>query len=442
MYPRSRYYQGRKQAGPLNYLMPFLIIICVGIIGILLFNLWRAFFPSEKVRAAYLHIIEGSGQMKAWGTDSFFNLSGDAVIMQGDQIRSSADAKIIVEFFNGSLMRMDGNTDVSFDAIDDGNTPKIELRLYDGNVWFNLLDKGSGGTDLRVKADNLLAISGAASVFELENGEDQLVRVFGVFENEGLSVDIFSEDGDAVVETENIGVGQQIIFTAEVLKRYFAHQSPTVLAAVDDDFKQTPWYLWNVKEDDQPTRFEKTVGPAGTSFVRVEPQIIVGEEVEAGATDANGNVVAPDSANDSAGEVSKDEKTPGTDKKETVASTNAGIGKPTITSVAGGTKLDAQGKYQVTSRVTTLTGAVSGVEKMVVNGYTLQKFKPGDTSWTYFANADFDLMKAGDNVYEIYGLDASGNKTESLVIKVFYTPQGVNPEAASVPMVTPATEAL
>lgn len=394
----------------MNYVMPFLIIICVGIIGILLFNLWQAFFPPDKVKAAYLHVLNGSAQMKAWGTDSFFNLSTDAVIMQGDQVRSSADGRFIVEFFDGSLMRMDGNTDVSFDAVDDDDTPKIELRLYGGNIWFNLSDKNSGDTDVNVTLDNIVADSNLASIFELENNDSQAVRVFSVFENEGLNVDVLAEDGNKVVESEKIGVGQQIIFTDEVLKRYFAYQSPTVLAAVDDEFKLADWYLWNLKEDDQPTRFEKIIGPAGTSFVKVEPQVII-EKKDTEVVDK----VEPVK----------------TDVKADVSKTDSSLVKPTITSVAGGAKLDAQGKYQVTSRVATLTGTISGVDKVVVNGYTLQKFKPGDTTWTYFANADFDLMKAGDNTYEIYGLDSKGNKTESLVIKVFYTPQALPGESAA-----------
>lgn len=390
----------------MNYVMPFLIIICIGIIGILLFNLWQAFFPSDKVKAAYLHVLNGSAQMKAWGTDSFFNLSTDAVIMQGDQVRSSADGKFIVEFFDGSLMRMDGNTDVGFDAIDDDSTPKIELHLYDGNVWFNLLDKNSGDTKVEVSMDNIVANSGMASIFELENNDTEAARVFAVFENEGLNVDVLAEDGNKVVESEKIGVGQQIIFTDEVLKRYFAYQSPTVLAAVDDEFKLADWYLWNLKEDDQPTRFEKIIGPAGTTFVRVEPQVV--NEV-----------------------VNEEESADGVEPEKTAkeVETSVVVGKPAITSVAGGAKMDDQGKYQVISRVATLTGTISGVDKVVVNGYTLQKFKPGDTTWTYFANADFDLMKAGDNIYEIYGLDSKGNKTESLVIKVFYTPQALPGES-------------
>ncbi len=413
-----------RQVGPVNYVMPFLIIIAIGIIGILAFNLWKTFFPSEKVKAAYMHIISGSAQMKAWGTDAFFNLSSDAVIMQGDQIRSSADAKLIVEFFDGSLMRVSGNSDVSFDSIDDDSkTPQIDLNLYDGALWFNMLNKTTGQTDVLVTLDNIVAKSNAASIFEVDNNESQAVRVFGVFDNEGLAVDILAEDGSKVVESEVVGVGQQIDFTDEVLKRYWAYQSPTVLAATSDDFKQTDWYLWNIKEDAEPTQFEKTIGPGGIGFVKVEPQVVAKEEV------VTVEPVKPESAEK---EKVPDSNAPKIDEVNKVPTVLGPLTVPTLTSVGGGT-LDDQGRYQVTGKVATLTGKISGADKVTVNDYTLQKFKPGDSTWTYFANADYSFMKPGENIYQIYGVDSKGNKSSALVVKVFYAPPVVAPVVPTTP---------
>lgn len=438
--------------------MPFLIIICVGIIGVLLFNLWRAFFPSSQPKAAYLHIVEGSAQMKAWGTESFFNLSTDSVVMQGDRIRSSADAKFIVEFYDGTLMRIGGNADIGFDVIDDkSDVPRMSLHLFAGDVWFDMMNRTSGPADVEVTMNNIIAKSNNATVFELENQGDQIARVIAVSQNDGLSVDVLDESGSKVVESEKIGVGQEINFKSDVLKAYWAHQSPTVLAAIADDFKQSDWYLWNIKEDDTPTVFEKTVGPGGISFVKVAPQVVQPDPStvvtpDAGTTvlpdgtvvDANGQPIVSSTVDASKTPIATPTTTPTT---PVVAPTNAGspaesatVSKPEIISVAGGVKPDASGVYKVTSRVTTLSGTIKGADKVVVNGYTLTKFKAGSTSWSYFANADFGLMKAGDNIYEIYGLDANGKKGESIIIHVYYTPQAaapVQPQPAPAPTTEP-----
>jgi hypothetical protein len=315
----------------------------------------------------------------------------------------------------------------------------MDLHLYAGDVWFDMMNKTSGPADVEVKMNNIVAKSNNASVFELENQGDQVVRVIAVSQNDGLIVDVMDESGTKVVESENIGVGQEINFKSEVLKAYWAHQSPTVLSALADDFKQSDWYLWNIKEDDSPTVFEKTIGPGGMGLVKVAPQVI--EPDTTLVTPDDGTTILPDGTVAPATtpvvttpvDATKPQVTTPVNPAESTA-----VSKPEITSVAGGVKPDANGVYRVTSRVTTLSGTIKGADKVVVNGYTLTKFTAGSTSWSYFANADFGLMKAGDNTYEIYGLDANGKKGESLIVKVFYTPQAITP-AAPAPAPVPAT---
>ncbi|MEK7086024.1 MAG: hypothetical protein AAB953_03355, partial [Patescibacteria group bacterium] len=213
--------------------------------------------------------------------------------------------------------------------------------------------------------------------------------------------------------------GQQIDFTDEVLKRYWAYQSPTVLTATSDDFKQTDWYLWNIKEDSEPTQFEKTIGAGGVELVKVEPQAVKKEEAVV-AEPAKPEVDIP--------------------KTDDVPVVLGPLTVPTLTSVGGGT-LDDQGRYQVTGKVATLTGKISGADKVTVNDYTLQKFKPGDGTWTYFANADYGFMKAGENIYQIYGVDAKGNKSVALVVKVFYVPVVAAPVVPVAPAVVETDKA-
>ena len=66
------------------------------------------------------------------------------------------------------------------------------------------------------------------------------------------------------------------------------------------------------------------------------------------------------------------------------------LSNPVVTSVSGGTQIDEGGFYNVTGNPAVLTGSISGAAKVIVNNFTLTKFFPGDTSWTYFANADYD----------------------------------------------------
>ena len=205
------YYTGRnmrQQGGLANYLMPFLIIICIGIIGVLLFSLWNALMNNDAKKAAYMHMVSGSAEMRTWGTEDFFNISTDALIMQGDEIVTSADAKIIVEFFDGTIMRVDGTTDINFVEIDDeSDPPAVNLLLVNGKVWFNKLFRETGDTYISMKTGNLEIISEKGSIFEVENGIDEIVRVFSGNASD-VTVNISDKEGAKAIETETIGVGQ------------------------------------------------------------------------------------------------------------------------------------------------------------------------------------------------------------------------------------------
>ncbi|MBI2634235.1 hypothetical protein HYW82_01020, partial [Candidatus Peregrinibacteria bacterium] len=275
----------RRQQGPVDYVLPFLIIVCVGIILILVWNLWKALFGEDTTRAAYLHVIDGSAQMKTWNTDDYFSLSTDVVVRQGDEISVSNGSKVIVEFFDGTIMRMGGGSTVRFDLLDDKNdNPQLEISLLDGMIWINKIYKGTAETGLSIDLADIIVDSRAAGIFEVESGEDMAVRIFDVFNEDGVLVEILEKGGDKVVEEENVGVGQEVVLNDKILERYWQHQSPSVLAAVSDEFKQGDWYKWNVAEDTKPTVFEKFAGVDGAGLVKVEPEEVVG----------NGEIVEPE----------------------------------------------------------------------------------------------------------------------------------------------------
>ena len=387
--------------------MPFVILIALGVILLLMWNLWKAIFHQDVNAGVYMHIVEGSAELRSWGTDDFFDLKNDIRIVQGDEVKSSSDARIIFEFFDGTIMRIDGGSDVIFEVVDDDEkNPEIKIILVDGSAWFNKVYKATSTTELTVTMNNVIVASDSAHIFEVENQFDEVVRVFN---GEGLQVDVLTEE-EKVVESAALGVGQEIVFTDKVLEAYWAFQSPTVISAVSDEFKQSEWYLWNLNEDQEPTEFAKVTGESGGSLVEAPPEVFE-EEVEEGAEEDE--------------DTNEEELEEPVEEEEEEVS--GALAKPTITAVAGVSQPDSNGVYQTKSRVTTLAGTAPGASQVVVNGYTLQQFSAGDTEWNYFANADFGLLVPGENTYEIYSVDAEGNKSATLEVKVFYTAQGPIP---------------
>ncbi|MBD3360381.1 hypothetical protein GF366_01110 [Candidatus Peregrinibacteria bacterium] len=426
--------------------MPFLIIICVGVIIVLVFNLWKAVFSAEPSGDAFMHIESGSVQMRMWNTDDYFDLKSDTLVMEGDEILTSADSKVIIEFFDGTIMRIDGGTNVLFKEIDDDNdNPMIDLLFLEGKLWFNKLYKDTGDTEIVVTMDNVAVKSTVGSIFEVENEFEEAVRVLKVGE---VVVDIMSEDNTKVIETENVGLGQEILFTDKVLEKYWQYQSPSVLSPLSDEFKDTDWYLWNDAEDKSPTEFSKAeIMGTEEELIEVAPEVLVPEEEDTleSEGDAEIEVEAEGSVDESeeedigsreASNVEEEfvpEESVGEETVEEESEQEADLGtltKPTINSVAGVTEVDENGYYVVSSKVATLSGNISGAQEVVVSGYTLQKFNPGDSTWTYYANADYDLMEPGENVYEVHGVAPDGSVSDSLYVKVWYAPPGYVEESS------------
>jgi hypothetical protein len=287
-------------------------------------------------------------------------------------------------------------------------------------------------TDIDVKMSNVVVKSTSGGIFEIENDFDEAIRVIS---GDGVVVDVMSQDGAKVVETENVGVGQEIVFSDSALQKYWQFQSPSVLNALSDDFKETQWYKWNIAEDIEPTEFSKAaILGEESDFVEVAPEVY---QPEVDADDDAADDVADDVDEDAEEETFEpvvEEESVVEDGPEDFdpidEEPSADLGPlttPTITSVAGVTETNADGFYVVSSNPGTLTGGISGAEDVVVSGYTLTKFVSGDGTWTYYANADYGLMEAGENSYEVYALASDGTKSESITVKVLYQPPAPAP---------------
>lgn len=78
--------------------------------------------------------------------------------------------------------------------------------------------------------------------------------------------------------------------------------------------------------------------------------------------------------------------------------------------------------YQTSASVVTIAGTVDPKTNSVeVNGFKLKKFNPGNTRFSYIANATYGNMKEGENIYTILAFGPDG-KTAETQIKVHYSP--------------------
>ena len=60
--------------------------------------------------------------------------------------------------------------------------------------------------------------------------------------------------------------------------------------------------------------------------------------------------------------------------------------------------------------------------RVMINSYTLQKYYPGQTRWSYIASSSIGTLKEGVNNYTVHVFDRSGNELGSKNLSIAYEP--------------------
>jgi len=107
---------------------------------------------------------------------------------------------------------------------------------------------------------------------------------------------------------------------------------------------------------------------------------------------------------DTVAESSATDKTTGDSDKE--AAKTDKIAEPSYITGPNGGK-----DWQTSDTKVTLTGTVpTKTKSIIINDYELKKFVPGDPSWSYVASFEFENLKKGDNIFDVYAIDFNEQK--------------------------------
>jgi hypothetical protein len=474
-----------RRKSPIDYLLPFLMILGLGIIIVLVLQLWSSWGKAGQ-GDIYFYVVEGQAKILPYGKAEWDQAYSGTKFLIGDSLKTSRSGKAVIEFFNGTIVRIGDDTSITLSDVEKKpDKETIVLTLDDGELWLN--GKKSQGVKeafYEVRTSNT-TVKAMGTAFEVEsNGLDEAVRVF----SGEVTVDILvsSNGTKRVADTKSVGVGQELILDEASLKAFADNNSPSVLQALSDEFKDTEWYKWNVKEDKDPTRFGRVPEELNVEEEEMEEETEEEEVAEIGAPE----ITSPESASVSLSEgeslkvtgtipeIAAEIKVKVNGEEQDVPGFEAGdavfeyeISEKEENVEAGENiyvfyAVDADGKkggtisltvnYEkevieiegeltapkpvtfngstsstVTDSEVVIKGTVSGAAKVVVNDYTLSAFKPGDTEWAYYAKESLGNLVPGENEYEVYALDENDNKSEITEFTIIYE----KPEA-------PATEEI
>lgn len=382
-----------RRKSTIDYILPFLILLGVGVIGILGYQLWSSFEKQGKADV-YFYLAEGKAKILPYGQSTWDNAFSGTKLLLGDSLKTSSLGKLVMLFFNDTVIRLGNDSAITLTDVSKGSDQeKIVLNLDNGLIWVN--GKKSPGvkeSHYDVRTTHML-VKAKGTVFEVENNETEVVRVF----DGEISVDILvNTDGkERVADTVTVGVGQQIVLDEATIKAYEEHQTLSILQMISEDFKATEWYSWNMKEDENPTDFTLP-----------------------GRTTAQENDATPEETTDS----HESQQTEETEESQENADDTTKPDAPTILKPVGAGRITDQGRVTISGSVEKGTSKVV-VEQFIsghLDSYTLSKFKEGDTAWTYTVAESLGNLLDGQNVYKIYALNNKGLKSEPAEITITY----------------------
>lgn len=376
---------------------PFLILVCLVVIVVLVVQLimgMRSQTIEDKKNQAFLFLERGTAEFHPWGQEEWYDAFNKALIREGDTIRTAPNAYAVLEFYDGSRIRMNESTEVLLEKLEAGRKGiDVEVRLLAGEVWVNEL-VSEHGLQFRLFTPHINVVSVGTS-YGVAVAEEEFVRV--VRGEVRASIQDTLIENSELLDAVSIGIGQQVSVSEQDIDDLEARKFVNLLESVDDYWRVTEWYLWNLGEDDNPTQYvdeEEETTPEEASEERED--VIEGETEDDGTEEVE--VPLPE-----------------------IAVTNP-----------------AETPFDLEDTQIFLKGTVSDdVTKVVVTEfhkdpkgvpYELTKFVPSSGIWNYSAGLEFGNLLPGKNRFVIQAFNSDGLVSDPVEV-VINVPEDAEVEA-------------
>ncbi|MBT6069242.1 FecR domain-containing protein [Candidatus Peregrinibacteria bacterium] len=380
-------YYRRRRRRRRDMFMPFLILVCLLVIVVLIVQLFasmRVQTVENEKNQAFLFLEKGDTTFHPWGQDTWHDAYDRALILEGDTIKTLDGAYAVLEFYDGSRIRLNENTELSIEKLE--STRKeigVEVRMTSGEIWVNELETDD---DLHFTVFTPhIKVTSVGTVYGVAVSDTEFVRVMRG-EVRAFVMDTSIQDAE-LLESVSIGVGQQISLSQNDIDDLEARKFVSLLESLDDYWRVTEWNLWNVREDEDPTEYVVKEEVVDSVEAETEREELIEGEVEEGVLE----------------EIAVD------------------LPKITVTH-------PSESPYELTEDQIYLKGeATDDVTKVVVTEfykdpqgvpYELSKFVPGSGIWNYSAGLSFGNLIQGKNRFVIQAFNGDGLISDPVEIVV------------------------
>lgn len=357
------------------FLFAALLILraCVSIAGSLL---------EEKKDEAIFTLYKGEAEVLEWGQSEAKSASDAQLILEGDQVSTSAEGWGILTFYNGTRILMDDSTTLVLSEVNvEAESEKVYLTLKEGRIWIDHDEESDHSLDIQVESSVMNIQSVQGRYLLAHQGKQEALFV----EAGPVTVEYMDRSGEErTIETVVLKGGEMSLLDEATQIALQARENVDLVEAAREDLFVDDFVLWATgKTVLDPEETEETEEELVESEVESEEELQILEEESEEEPEAVSGLVIQISSPSSGESIQKD-------------------------AIA----LEGQIVRGTASRVT-VTWSGNGVP------YDLGFFEPGSSSFRYVADANYANFAQGTNTYTIVAYDENGQPSNTVVLTLY-----------------------
>lgn len=357
-----------------------LVVLVLGILvlwgGIRFFQV--LFSPgSGDVASAVLQIHKGVTEFSLRETETWTRAYSDQEFLKGDTIRTMPNSRISLSILGGNTVFLSGDSVLRIEKLEQKSPERknIFLSLEQGELWGTVTedDFSEERRSRFVVQTPRMEMHIRGTIFDITStATEDTVRLL----KGSADIAVLNAEGDTI-ETLEIGVGQKLVLNDVTRQKVLAGED--VLEMVDNSFQESEWHLQNLEN----------FAPQEVAQIRRKIEVTASRN-------------QPDLAVDTS------------------------LAAPEILSP------EPEAHFPSTTETVTIEGtAPQEAFQIIVNGYTLTKFRPGDRKWTYFASRKFGTLLPGENIYSVIAVSRDGKRSDESTVRIFYEGTDIPPKATA-----------
>lgn len=366
-----------------DYILPFLIIISLGVVAALSIRLWGLSGENENGGlgiSGKAELAEITGEVAVYlpATESWKIVNTVSSLSSGEGVKTEADGKAVLAFDDGTVLTLDSGSELAIRELQNSITKKtIDLSLARGSAW---TVAGTANSDLTITS-NFLSVRDAAGSFLVttNENEDIISSISG-----GATATILDPQKPKSPELKSfiIEPGQTLEVSERRVNLLRIGGELDLVKATPAEIKSSNFYLAMTGGTAPAEETDAGAGEETSETAEEEADVVPVDPIELPAplvTTSNGNIATTTGSVKVEGKVS-----PAAAKVEVQFNTDA--------------------------------------------PYTLGQFVAGSGEWSYNASTEFGNLKEGLNNYKVTAIDADGNRSLPTLFQISYNPEGTDTE--------------